>query len=299
MSRQPFKIPVLRYAAFTLKGMGDNPAGVVLDAKGLDGDACRAIAAELNYSETVFVESRTSVDRAAQSESVAREFDVRYFSPLAQVAFCGHATIAAAVALAERDEHGPLVFHTLSGPISIETRRGHSGTTATLMSPPTSTAAADSEDVEETLRALRWRASDLDPRYPPHVSFAGNQHLVVAAASRERLANLDYKFDALASLMARRQWTTVHLVFAERPDLFHARDPFPPGGVVEDSATGAAAAAFGGYLRSLGLVEAPARVTILQGEDMGRPCELLIDIPLNDDRVAVTGVAVRLIDDDG
>jgi hypothetical protein len=40
----------------------------------------------------------------------------------------------------------------------------------------------------------------------------------------------------------------------------------------------AAAAAFGGYLRALALVDVPARVTILQGEDIGRPGRLLVDL---------------------
>jgi len=66
---------------------------------------------------------------------------------------------------------------------------------------------------------------------------------------------------------------------AENPALFHARDPFPPGSVVEDPATGPAAAAFGGYLRALALIDIPARVTILQGEDMGRPSRLLATSP--------------------
>ncbi|WP_405477850.1 PhzF family phenazine biosynthesis protein [Streptomyces canus] len=45
----------------------------------------------------------------------------------------------------------------------------------------------------------------------------------------------------------------------------------PPGGLYEDPATGAAAAAFGGYLRALSLVSPPARITIEQGLEMGRP----------------------------
>ena len=65
---------------------------------------------------------------------------------------------------------------------------------------------------------------------------------------RSLLAALDYDFPMLGALMAQRAWTTVHLVWAESRTLFHARDPFPPGGVIEDPATGAAAAAFGGYL---------------------------------------------------
>lgn len=87
--------------------------------------------------------------------------------------------------------------------------------------------------------------------------------------------------------MAGRGWTTVHLVWAKSPTVFHARDPFPPGGVVEDPATGAAAAAFGGYLRALALVDVPARVTILQGADMGRPSRLLVDLAACDERVQV------------
>jgi hypothetical protein len=53
----------------------------------------------------------------------------------------------------------------------------------------------------------------------------------------------------------------------------------------------AAAAAFGGYLRALALVDVPARVTILQGADMGRPSRLLVDLAARDERVQVTGTA--------
>ncbi|WP_440975398.1 PhzF family phenazine biosynthesis protein [Pseudoxanthomonas winnipegensis] len=53
----------------------------------------------------------------------------------------------------------------------------------------------------------------------------------------------------------------------------------PAGGVVEDPATGAAAAAFGAYLRALGAVQAPTDLHIVQGEDMGRPSQLRVHIP--------------------
>ena len=79
--------------------------------------------------------------------------------------------------------------------------------------------------------------------------------------------------------MAARDWTTLQLVHRVGPADFRARNPFPPGGVVEDPATGAAAAALGGYLRELGLVEPPARVTISQGADMGRPSLLTVEVP--------------------
>ncbi|MGW2635692.1 PhzF family phenazine biosynthesis isomerase [Streptomyces sp. NPDC001348] len=276
----------LRYAAFTDDPAGGNPAGVVLDASGLDASAMLAIAADVGYSETAFV---TGHDEAA------RRFRVRYFSPLAEVAFCGHATVALAVALAGRLGPGDIVLDTPAGEIPVATAVDAEGTVrATLTSVPTRSRPAADAELEAALKALGWVVGDLDPALPPHVAFGGNDHLVLAAASRGRLADLDYDFDALAGLMRRQGWTTVHLVWRESPGRFHARDPFPVGGVVEDPATGAAAAAFGGYLRALGLVSGPATLTVRQGEDMGRPSDLLIDVRPDDARVRVTGQAVPM-----
>jgi PhzF family phenazine biosynthesis protein len=95
--------------------------------------------------------------------------------------------------------------------------------------------------------------------------------------------------------MDRHDWTTIDLVWRESADTFHARNPFPSGGVLEDPATGAAAAALGGYLRERGLVEPPATFTIHQGEDMGRPSVIVVDVPAGDGTgVAVSGAAVPL-----
>ena len=135
------------------------------------------------------------------------------------------------------------------------------------------------EQLAELLAALRWRADELEPMLPPRLAYAGVYHPLIAAATRERLAQLDYDFDRLRVLMAACRWTTVQLIWRESTDTYHARDPFPPGGVVEDPATGAAAAAFGGYLRKLGLVAPPARITIHQGHDLGRPSLLKVEIP--------------------
>jgi len=145
----------------------------------------------------------------------------------------------------------------------------------------------------ELVAALGWRPEDLDWGLPPRVGYAGAFHPIVAAGSRARLAALDYDFDRLAVLMAGEGWTTVQLVWREDAATFHARDPFPPGGVVEDPATGAAAAALGGYLRALGLVSPPARVTVYQGADLGRPGVLTVDIP-PDGGIAVSGPAVAM-----
>jgi PhzF family phenazine biosynthesis protein len=67
------------------------------------------------------------------------------------------------------------------------------------------------------------------------------------------------------------------LIHAESPRRFHARNPFPIGGIYEDPATGAAAAAFAGYLRDLSWPHGGA-IEIIQGEDMGMPSRLWVEI---------------------
>jgi PhzF family phenazine biosynthesis protein len=74
--------------------------------------------------------------------------------------------------------------------------------------------------------------------------------------------------------------------------VFHVRDPFPVGGVVEDPATGAAAAAFGAYLRELKLVQPPVTVSLRQGDDLGRPSRIEVELRDGDHRVRVSGNAV-------
>lgn len=283
---------VLRYAAFTLDGDGGNPAGVVLDARGMTEAEMLTVASEVGYSETAFV----------LPGSTAGAVRMRYFSPLAEVAFCGHATVATAVALAEREGCGRIEVETLAGPVTVETAPTEEGVVATMTSPPTSSTPVDETVLDRTLDALHWSRDDLDPAYPVHVASAGNDHLVVTAVTAERLADLDYDFDALGGLMEEQGWTTVDLVWPETPTTFHSRNPFPPGGVVEDPATGAAAAALGGYLRQLGLVDVPGRVVVLQGHHIGRPSRLVVDLadagPDGSARSRVSGLASPIPDDD-
>jgi len=105
---------------------------------------------------------------------------------------------------------------------------------------------------------------------------------------------MSYDFERLRALMTREGWTTAQLVWRESPAQFHARVPFPVGGVVEDPATGAAAAALGAYLRALDLVQPPATVTIRQGDDMGRPSILSVAIDPGRGGIRVSGNAVPL-----
>ncbi|WP_331763934.1 PhzF family phenazine biosynthesis isomerase [Streptomyces anthocyanicus] len=277
---------ILRYSAFTTDSTGGNPAGVILDAARLSDDRMLAVAAEVGYSESAFI---TAADLPR------RRFRLRYFSPLAEVAFCGHATVATTVALAERHGVGEFTFDTAAGEIRVATVIDSSGAVrATLTSPPTHSRPAEDAEVDAALAALHWQRADLDPSLPSHVAFGGNYHLVLAAATRARLADLSYDFDALGDVMRAHDWTTVQLVWQESDTGFHVRDPFPPGGVVEDPATGAAAAAFGGYLRTIGRVRGAMTFTLSQGTDMGRPSTLTVEVDPADLQVRVAGHAVPI-----
>ena len=99
---------ILEYAAFTVDGAGGNPAGVVLDAATMEDADMQRIAAELGHSESAFITGRDG-----------KQVRIRYFSPLAEVAFCGHATIATSVALGEREGAGTYTFQTLAGDVAI------------------------------------------------------------------------------------------------------------------------------------------------------------------------------------
>lgn len=247
---------ILRLAAFSDGATGGNPAGVVVrDTLPPEADMQR-IAADVGYSETVFA--------APEGEA----WRVRYFAPEGEVAFCGHATVALGSVLAARAGEGrfPLILNT--GAISVEARRAGGGFHATLTSPPTRSAAADPALVTAASALFGLEAGDLDPALPPGLAQAGNDHLILALRHRATLAAMTYALGDGARLMRAHGLTTIDLVWSETPRRFHSRNAFAVGGVLEDPATGAAAAALSGYLRDIGWPHGGA-IEIVQGEDMG------------------------------
>jgi PhzF family phenazine biosynthesis protein len=278
---------LLRLAAFTLDPAGGNPAGVWIGTALPAAAEMERIAAEVGYSETAFL--------APDGTGRPAAFRVRYFSPAAEVPFCGHATIASGVALAGRTGPARFLLTTNDGLVTVDTERGPDGRLrATLTSVPPRVRDAERELVADALAALRWQHDELDEALPPAVAYAGASHLVLAAGSYERLRNLDYDFERLRSTMLAADLTTVQLTWREAVDRFRARNPFPVGGVVEDPATGAAAAALGAYLRWRGEVAPPARFTISQGAEMGRPSRIEVEVPDASGGIRVSGTAVPL-----
>ncbi|MDC0948690.1 PhzF family phenazine biosynthesis protein [Gammaproteobacteria bacterium] len=268
-----------RLSAFTRDGVGGNPAGVWIGEQLPDVKTMQAIAAELGYSETAFVEPASGTQRT-----------VRYFSPAHEVPFCGHATIATAVQLGESDGGDHYQLDTQAGQIAvtIEIRDGERYATLTSVEPAQKPLPPTLLD--DALALLSWSPEDLDPAIPPALAYAGAWHLVLATASRSRLAQLDYNFDALRDLMQEHGLTTLQLIQRETSTRFNARNPFAIGGVVEDPATGAAAAALGGYLRDAKLIESPFQIEIIQGEDMGSPSRLWVRAEASGG-IAVSGAA--------
>ncbi|MDA9412033.1 PhzF family phenazine biosynthesis protein [Bradyrhizobium sp. CCBAU 45384] len=270
---------VLRISAFSDGIRGGNPAGVWIGDALPDAAAMQAIAAEIGFSETAFA--------APEGEA----WRVRYFSPVMEVPFCGHATIALGAALAHRFGDRTFELHLNASVISVSGRRDGNTIAAALQSPPTRSAPLDPGLRDELLDLFGYASPDLDPKLPPAKIHGGADHVLLALRSRQALARMAYDFERGRALMAREGLITIALVNVETPRLFHVRNAFAVGGVVEDPATGAAAAAFAGYLRDIGWPHGGA-IDIIQGEDMGARSLIRAEIgPAKGSSILISGTA--------
>lgn len=270
---------VLRISAFSDGEVGGNPAGVLISDAHPPEAEMRRIAAEVGYSETAF---------AAPIEGGWR---VRYFSPEAEVPFCGHATIALGAALTR--DNGPGVFSLTLNDAKITVEGAWNGEqyAAALQSPPTRSSAAPGPLVEAVMEVFDFGKVDLHPKIPPGRAHAGSDHLIIGLASREALAAMHYGLAAGRVLMKAAGLVTIVLAWPESEQRFHTRNPFAFGGVYEDPATGAGTAAFAGYLRDLGWPHG-GTIEVVQGEDMGQRSRLWAEIgPEKGSSIRVSGLA--------
>jgi PhzF family phenazine biosynthesis protein len=271
-----------RLCAFTIDPEGGNPAGVWIGDELPAVEEMQKIAAEVGFSETAFVAPATGFDRT-----------IRYYSPEVEVPFCGHATIATGVVLGKERGSGTYNLSTSVGIVPVDVIQEGNYYRAALTSVEPKQTEISAGSLAEILAAIAWQQDELDRSIPPMKAYAGSWHLILAVAERERLERLDYDFDTLKKIMLRDNLTTLQLVWRDGDTLFHARNPFPIGGVVEDPATGSAAAALGGYLRAANLIQTPAKITIYQGESISRPSQLTVEIPPSGG-IIVSGNAVWL-----
>jgi PhzF family phenazine biosynthesis protein len=255
---------VLRIAAFSYNNQGGNPAGVAFCDEMPGEKEMLETAKQVGYSETAFL------------TRVKDGWRVRYFAPEMEVPFCGHATIASGAALGERFGEGIYTLFINQGEISVSVLKSETGSLiATLRSPGTWSEIAPQDYVKKMIHEFNLSIEDLDANYPVRFAFAGAKHLILVLKERKKLAEMSYHFDRVKDLMQGQGLVTIELLWVESDQLFHSRNPFPTGGVYEDPATGAAAAALAGYLRDIEW-RGGNRFDILQGEDMGSPSRLSV-----------------------
>lgn len=270
---------VLKLAAFSRNGQGGNPAGVAFYDQMPSDEEMLRVAKEVGYSETAFLVKQGT------------DWRVRYFAPAIEVPFCGHATIALGAVLGERYGEGDYKLILNRSHIRVHAQKSESGRfAATLYSSITTSQDAPQEYVDQVLAGFKLSREDLDPAFPIRFASAeSNKHLILALKDRKTLANMNYDFDAVRKRMMDENLITINLLWRESDEIFHSRNAFASGGVYEDPATGAAAAALAGYLRDIGW-KGKSSFTILQGEDMGSPSRLLVTYsPEPGSSVAVSG----------
>jgi PhzF family phenazine biosynthesis protein len=262
-------------AAFTDGKAGGNPAGVVICDALPDAPTMQAMAANVGYSETAF------------AAPIQDRWRVRYFAPEVEVDFCGHATIAVGAELAKRKGSGRFVLELNRAGITVDGYCSAAGWGASFLSPPTHSRDVPAAVIDEALSLFGLAHRELDDRIPCAIANAGMDHLILPLRDRSALRAMRYDLDEGRDLARRQGIVTFSLLHAETPQTFHARNPFPIGGVYEDPATGAAAAALAGYLRDLAWPH-QGSILIRQGEDMGVPCSLRVEI------AEQTGAPVRV-----
>ncbi|MBO7082564.1 MAG: PhzF family phenazine biosynthesis protein [Bacteroidales bacterium] len=242
--------------AFTDQPFGGNPAGVVL----LGDDAYPSetlmlhVAAELRYSETAFVRRLSPM-----------EYQMRFFTPKAEVELCGHATIATFSLLHQMGQaEGECICHTLAGDLRVEVE------TKVMMQMAIPRIVATIEDANEIYRALG--VTGYQPTLPVQIAYSGLPDIMIPVADMATLNSLQPDMEAVSAITERHKAVSFH-VFAFGDDGYtaHVRDFAPLYDIPEESATGTANAALTHYLAVNGVIPRQGDFAFLQGEAMGRP----------------------------
>jgi PhzF family phenazine biosynthesis protein len=171
---------------------GGNPAGVVLDADGLNETEMLRIAARIGLSETAFV-----------SSSDTEGFKLDFFTPNRRIAHCGHATIATFSYLAEigRVSEGETSKETIDGPRKISIKKG--AAYMEQLAPKYRTPSdwtKDGVSVADVLKSLGIAESDLDDNVNPLLVNTGNSFIVINVKDGRTLRDLKPNFDLISHI---------------------------------------------------------------------------------------------------
>ncbi|MFW6196679.1 MAG: PhzF family phenazine biosynthesis protein [Thermoplasmatota archaeon] len=228
------EIEMYQVDAFTDKPFGGNPAAVCLLEERLNKDTMKAIAAEMNLSETAFVRTLNN-----QSFKESPEFTLRWFTPEMEVPLCGHATLATSWVLFGEVENvnDTVTFNTKSGNLSAEKREG------VVLNFPTNMPVhhEPSKEILDGLGIVNYEDS----------SYSENTNkLLIALSSEEKVKELNPDFPKLRSIVTDIRGIIVTAKGEDEYD-FISRYFAPWVGIDEDPVTGSAHTVLAPYWSTL------------------------------------------------
>jgi trans-2,3-dihydro-3-hydroxyanthranilate isomerase len=225
------------------------------------------LAMEMHYSETTFITNETKVDGG---------YDVRIFTPAAEMPFAGHPTLGTAHILRTEVARGLPENVTLNlkvGQIPVR----HDGLYWMTQNPPEFGARLDPEGMAAV---LGLQPSEIDARFPVEEASTGLPFIIVPLPSLAVLQQVSVNRDKYFALIAGT-WAKGILVFC--PEALSAANQLSVRvfveyfGVAEDPATGSGNGCLAAYLvrhRYFGQPSVEARVE--QGHQVGRPSLLYL-----------------------
>ncbi|PKH51813.1 hypothetical protein CXF68_14455 [Tenacibaculum sp. Bg11-29] len=289
------KYDIYQIDAFTKNRFKGNPAGVVLNAKGLNDTQMKQIARELNNSETAFI---------FPSDHHLNDGVIRYFTPTVEVPICGHATISAmyAMAISENMDSCVLRMKTKVGILPFEIIRNKDDYKIKMTQGKiTINEPFNAEIRQDIISALGLSEDDINKDCPIQVVSTGHSKIMIGIHKNKVLNNLQPDFAKLAALSYAIQCNGYY-VFTfdsdEKDCLINGRMFAPAIGINEDPVTGNANGPLGAYLVYHGLTPHNGehlKFRIKQGQTMGRKGYMDVKVSIENNqpkKVQVTGNAV-------
>jgi len=260
------RVPFRLVDVFAEAPFGGNQLCVVPETpEGLDDATMQALALEIGFSETTYV-------TAVRPDG----YDVRIFTPEEELPFAGHPTLGTAFVLAREGAIGAEAIQRCGAgdvPVRIDLAKGRA--TMRQLPPDAGTTVEDRRAVAE---AAGLEETDLVNGLPIVPVSTGIPHTMVAVRDDDALRRAVRDDRRCAEVCARADAESLYLFTIRGPNDVRAR-MFDKGSTIgEDPATGSAAGPLGAYLATHELLETPGSVVIAQGEQVGRPSFLHVDV---------------------